>query len=78
MFPDVSASVLYDVLHDPMYRSKWDHYMLEIKDVGHINPNNSINYYARKFSSCKRWVRNLGSLEKFYEIAFQPYFLILI
>jgi hypothetical protein len=50
VFTDVSASVLYDVLHDPVYRNKWDHYMLEIKEIGHINPNNSINYYACKFS----------------------------
>lgn len=46
VFPDVPAAVLYDVLHDPVYRSKWDHYMLEIKEIGHLNPNNSINYYA--------------------------------
>uniref|UniRef100_A0A914R7T7 Uncharacterized protein n=1 Tax=Parascaris equorum TaxID=6256 RepID=A0A914R7T7_PAREQ len=24
--PDVSASVAYDVLQDPLYRPKWDHY----------------------------------------------------
>lgn len=44
--PDISASVVYDVLHDPLYRSKWDHYMLNAEDVGLINPNNDICYYA--------------------------------
>uniref|UniRef100_A0A915ARU5 START domain-containing protein 10 n=1 Tax=Parascaris univalens TaxID=6257 RepID=A0A915ARU5_PARUN len=44
--PDVSASVAYDVLHDPLYRPKWDHYMLNAEEVGLINPNNDICYYA--------------------------------
>ena len=69
----MSAAVLYDVLHDPVYRSKWDHYMLEIKDIGHINPNNSISYYACK-SHCglenvehlarpkQRWVEVVAQL----------------
>jgi hypothetical protein len=48
MFPDVNAAVVYDVLHDQEYRSTWDRYSLEIRDIGHINPNNTIGYYACK------------------------------
>ncbi|VDM48251.1 unnamed protein product [Toxocara canis] len=44
--PDVPATVAYDVLHDPLYRPKWDQYMLNAQDVGLINPNNDICYYA--------------------------------
>ncbi|VDK52563.1 unnamed protein product [Anisakis simplex] len=43
---DTCADVMYDVLHDPVYRSKWDHYMLNAEDIGFINPNNDICYYA--------------------------------
>ena len=48
MYPDISASVVYDVLHDQEYRSKWDKYCLEVKDIGHLNPNNTLGYYAGK------------------------------
>ena len=48
MFNDVNAAVVYDVLHDQEYRSKWDKYSMEIKDIGHLNPNNMIAYYACK------------------------------
>ena len=48
MFHDVSAAVVYDVLHDQEYRSKWDKYSLEVKDIGHLNPNNLIGYFACK------------------------------
>ena len=48
-FPDVPASVLYDVLHDPSYRTTWDKFMLETREIGHLNPNNNLNYYAREF-----------------------------
>uniref|UniRef100_A0A183DBE9 START domain-containing protein n=1 Tax=Gongylonema pulchrum TaxID=637853 RepID=A0A183DBE9_9BILA len=43
---DVPASVAYDVLHDPYYRSSWDKYHVAAKDIGIINPNNDVCYYA--------------------------------
>ena len=49
-YPDIAASVVYDVLHDQEYRSNWDKYALEVKDIGHLNPNNSLSYYASKNS----------------------------
>ena len=54
MFNDVNAAVVYDVLHDQEYRSKWDKYSMEIKDIGHLNPNNMIAYYACKFITTER------------------------
>lgn len=48
-FPDVSASIVYDVLHDPSYRRHWDRYVVAAEDVGIINPNNDLCYYASKF-----------------------------
>ncbi|KAL8604045.1 hypothetical protein ACOMHN_024870 [Nucella lapillus] len=47
-FDDVSASVMYDVIHDPMYRKTWDHTMSEGCEICVINPNNDIGYYAIK------------------------------
>ena len=48
LYPDISAAVVYDVLQDQEYRSKWDKYFLETKDIGHLNPNNTLSYYASK------------------------------
>uniref|UniRef100_A0A0N4Z953 START domain-containing protein 10 n=1 Tax=Parastrongyloides trichosuri TaxID=131310 RepID=A0A0N4Z953_PARTI len=45
-YTDIDADTVYDVLHDPIYRKKWDKYMLDSKDIGMINPNTDICYYA--------------------------------
>jgi StAR-related lipid transfer protein 10 len=45
-FEDVESEALYDVLHDPEYRSVWDTHMLCAEDAGHINVNNDVGYYA--------------------------------
>ena len=46
VFQDVSAETLYDVLMDSQYRTRWDKYMKENYEIGHINPNNNLGYFA--------------------------------
>jgi hypothetical protein len=45
-FDDVDADTLYDVMHDSDYRPTWDKYMLGSNEIGLINPNNDVCYYA--------------------------------
>lgn len=45
---DVEASTAYDVLHDALYRASWDKYQQNAVDIGIINPNNDVCYYAMK------------------------------
>ncbi|XP_026732661.1 START domain-containing protein 10-like [Trichoplusia ni] len=54
-FDDVEPDALYDVLHDPEYRSVWDTHMLAAEDAGHINVNNDVGYYAM---SCPAPLKN--------------------
>lgn len=49
VFPDISSETLYDVLHDPDYRKVWDTHMLESLEIGLLNVNNDVGYYASKF-----------------------------
>lgn len=51
-FNDVKAGTLYDVLHDPDYRKEWDTHMLSSFDIGYLNPNNDVGYYASKYYLC--------------------------
>lgn len=48
VFGDIDSTVLYDVLHDPEYRKEWDAHMLSSFDIGYLNPNNDVGYYASK------------------------------
>ncbi|XP_076362899.1 START domain-containing protein 10-like [Tachypleus tridentatus] len=49
VFKDILPSLLYDVVMDPAYRKTWDIYMLDSYDIGCLNPNNDIGYYAVRF-----------------------------
>ena len=46
MYSDVKVSILYDVLHDPIYRKTWDFNILEGQEICRIDANNDIGYYA--------------------------------
>lgn len=52
-FPGVEADVLYDVLLDPDYRRDWDSHMVASEDIGCLNVNNDIGYYASEWEA--RW-----------------------
>ncbi|KAM4621959.1 START domain containing 14 [Polymixia lowei] len=43
---DVSASTMYDVLHDGQYRKKWDPSMLESFDIARLSTNADVGYYS--------------------------------
>ncbi|KER20834.1 hypothetical protein T265_10708 [Opisthorchis viverrini] len=44
--PDVSADVMYDTLHDSIYRGSWDKTMKEGHEICRISPNSVIDYHA--------------------------------
>lgn len=46
VFPDITSETLYDVLHDPDYRRVWDTTCLESLEIGLLNVNNDVGYYA--------------------------------
>ncbi|KAG5899900.1 hypothetical protein JTB14_002452 [Gonioctena quinquepunctata] len=46
VFPNLSANTLFDVLHDPGYRKEWDENMQASIEIGYLNPNNDVGYYA--------------------------------
>lgn len=48
VFQNISSNTMFDVLHDPDYRKDWDEYMLASVEIGYLNPNNDIGYYACK------------------------------
>jgi hypothetical protein len=48
IFSDIDAIVLYDVLHDPEYRSVWDENMVEGYNIEQIDACNDVGYYSAK------------------------------
>jgi len=47
-FEDVTAQVLYDVLHDPDYRKVWDDKMVEGFLIEQLDKFNDVGYYSAK------------------------------
>lgn len=43
---DVSAEIMYDVLHDIEYRRKWDTNVIETFDIGKLTVNADVGYYS--------------------------------
>lgn len=54
-FHDIGANTIFDVLHDPDYRKEWDEHMMVSTEIGYLNPNNDVGYYAL---SCPAPVKN--------------------
>ncbi|KAJ8968680.1 hypothetical protein NQ317_003910 [Molorchus minor] len=46
VFHDIHPNTLFDVLHDPDYRKEWDEHMQASIEIGYLNPNNDVGYYA--------------------------------
>uniref|UniRef100_A0A1A7WCV3 START domain-containing protein n=1 Tax=Iconisemion striatum TaxID=60296 RepID=A0A1A7WCV3_9TELE len=49
---DVTAEMLYDVLHDTSYRKKWDANMVETYDIGRL----TVNADNRDFVTMRSWL----------------------
>ncbi|XP_041651827.1 START domain-containing protein 10 [Cheilinus undulatus] len=45
---DVSAEIMYDVLHDIEYRKEWDKNVIETFDIGKLTVNADVGYYSWK------------------------------
>ncbi|XP_072293326.1 START domain containing 14 [Eucyclogobius newberryi] len=43
---DVSAATMYDVIHDGMYRKKWDPTMMESFDIARLSANADVGYFS--------------------------------
>jgi len=48
VFKEIEAIVLYDVLHDPEYRTVWDENMVEGYNIEQIDATNDVGYYSAK------------------------------
>ncbi|KAJ8960675.1 hypothetical protein NQ314_006044 [Rhamnusium bicolor] len=55
VFQNIHANTVFDVLHDPDYRKEWDEHMRSSIEIGYLNPNNDVGYYAL---SCPTPVKN--------------------
>lgn len=52
IFHLISSLSLLKVLHDPDYRKVWDSTMLASEEIGILNVNNDVGYYASEHSIC--------------------------
>lgn len=48
VFPDATPSELYDMLHDAIFREKWDTFRQEAFRIVRLDDHNDIGYYAAK------------------------------
>ena len=49
VYDDITAAVLYDVIHDPVYRKSWDPTVIEGKEICRINECSDIGYYSSMY-----------------------------
>jgi len=47
-YSDIQPMILYDVLHDPEYRSTWDENIMEGFLIERLDENNDVGYYSAK------------------------------
>ena len=54
-FKDCPARTVFDVVHDTEYRRKWDHDMIDMKEVCKVCVNNTVSYYAGTVCNTHAW-----------------------
>lgn len=55
------------VLHDPDYRKVWDSTMLASEEIGILNVNNDVGYYASEYSNLSLFFFIIISMLSFYK-----------
>lgn len=68
VFHNITPATVFDVLHDPDYRKEWDEHMLASVEIGYLNPNNDVGYYACKL---RFQVFNFSMISPFFQYLVQ-------